>query len=122
MRAGSGSASAHIQRVFAAYSLLDGAEDEVLAQWTCHVPSEHRVERALHFVEGGWRNGDALLTLTEGVGIEATLDPLMSEILLRVTSGSTVGAAATEIGRAGRDQSGASGRPAGSSRRRWCAS
>ena len=53
---------------------------------------------SLHFVDGGWRHGDALITLTEGVGIEATLDPLMSEILWRVTSGSTIAAAATEVG------------------------
>ncbi|HZZ95639.1 MAG TPA: methyltransferase [Jatrophihabitantaceae bacterium] len=98
VRAGAGGASAHIERVFAAYSMLRDGAYRGLADWTCHVPAEHRMERALHFVDGSWRHGDALITLTEGVGIEATIDPLMSEILLRVSSGATVTAAATAVG------------------------
>jgi methylase of polypeptide subunit release factors len=98
VRAGSGSASAHIERVFAAYSTLSDVADDMIAGWTCHVPAEHRLERSLHFVDGSWRHGDALITLTEGVGIEATIDPLMSEVLLRVSSGATVAVAAAAVG------------------------
>jgi methylase of polypeptide subunit release factors len=99
MRAGRGNAGAHIERVFAAYDLLAGrADDAALTALTCHVPAGHQVERRIHFVDGSWRQGNAVVTLSEGVGIEATLDPLMTEVFLRVTSGLSVSAAANEAG------------------------
>jgi methylase of polypeptide subunit release factors len=97
MRAGRGNGGAHIERVFAAYELLAGvADDAALNALTCQVPDEHHVDREIRFVDGSWRQGNAVVTLTEGVGIEATLDPLMTEVFLRVTSGLSVTAAASE--------------------------
>lgn len=104
VRAGKGSASAQIQRVFEAADLLTDLDDLALTDLACHVPIEHRVERGLHFIEGEWRPGDALVTLAEGMGVEVRLDPLMTEVFLHVTSGATVRAAATAVGeRAGVD-------------------
>ena len=99
VRAGHGNAGRHVERVFAAATLLVGLSDEVLAEQTFQVPEELRVERGVQLVDGDWQQGSAVVTLAEGVGIEATLDPLMTEVFLRVTSGLSVRAAATEAGR-----------------------
>jgi SAM-dependent methyltransferase len=99
VRAGSGSAGAHIERVFAAHKALRDVDDDTLAEWTCAVPPEHVVDRSVRFVDGHWRSGETRLTLGEGVGVEATLDPLLTEVFLLATSGATVRAAAIDVGR-----------------------
>lgn len=96
VRVGHGNATAHVERVFAASDLIPGLDDDALADLTCHLPPEHDVGRAIHVVDGEWRQGDTVVTLSEGVGIEATLDPLMAEVFVRVTSGMTVREGAEE--------------------------
>jgi hypothetical protein len=98
VRGGEGNAGAHIQRVFAAAGLLAGIDNDAISELTVHAPVEHHVERELHCADGGWQAGHAVVTLREGVGIEVTLDPVMTEVFLRVTSGMTVNAAATDAG------------------------
>jgi methylase of polypeptide subunit release factors len=98
VRGGQGNAGTHIQRVFAAVEALAGIHSDALAELTVHVPTEHHLERNLSFAAGGWQAGNAVITLSEGVGIEVTLDPLMTEVLLRVTGGMTVHAAAAAAG------------------------
>jgi hypothetical protein len=56
------------------------------------------VERTVRHVDGRWHSGEARLSLNEGVGVEATLDALLTEVFLLTTSGATVRAAATDVG------------------------
>ncbi|HEY7815143.1 MAG TPA: hypothetical protein VIC62_17990, partial [Nakamurella sp.] len=99
VRAGSGSASRHILRVFAAAAQLAaeatgaGSEPE-LSQRTCAIPAETRMDGTFVPADTGWTQGAAQLRLTEGLGIRADLDPVMTEIVLAVTSGVGVDAAA----------------------------
>jgi hypothetical protein len=99
VRAGRGSATAHVERVFAAHDLLADLDDNEVLDLICHAAAEHRVQRGIHYSAGEWRAGAALVSLDEGMGIEVTLDPLMTEVFFEVTSGATVLAAATEVGR-----------------------
>jgi hypothetical protein len=100
VRAGSGSASRHILRVFAAAAQLAaetstgaGRKPE-LSERTCAIPAETRMDGTFVPADTGWTQGAAELRLTEGLGIRADLDPVMTEIVLAVTSGMGVDAAA----------------------------
>ena len=100
VRAGSGSASRHILRVFAAAAQL-AAEASTgagggpeLPERTCAIPAEARMDGTFVPADTGWTQGAAELRLTEGLGIRADLDPVMTEIVLAVTSGMGVDAAA----------------------------
>lgn len=99
VRAGSGSAGAHIERVFAAHEALREVDDAALAEWTCAMPPEHVVDRSVRYVEGRWHSGETRLSLSEGVGVEATLDALLTEVFMLTTSGATVRRAAADVGR-----------------------
>lgn len=94
VRAGSGSASRHIQRVFAAADQLADRSEPPIADRTCVIPAEARLDGTFVPAETGWVQGAAELRLTEGIGIGADLDPVMTEIVLAVTGGLGVYAAA----------------------------
>jgi hypothetical protein len=101
MKRGTGSASAQIERVFAAFDLIAGLDDPTaIGTLQCRPAPELSVRRDLYPVDDGWAAGSATLTLTEGTGIEATLDALATEVLLAATSGSTIADAVDAIARA----------------------
>jgi methylase of polypeptide subunit release factors len=100
VKRGAGSASAQIERVFAAHDRLAGADAEGVASLRWRPVPELAVRRDLHSVDDGWAAGAATLTLTEGTGVEATLDAVTTEVLLAATSGSTLGEAVNAVGRA----------------------
>ena len=117
VRAGSGSASRHIRRVFAAADVPSGLPTRLLPDRTS-TPDLHDPDRSQdgrhvrprrHRLEAGCGGTAAS---TEGVGIRADLDPVMTEIVLAVTSGMGMDdasdAAADRMGLA-RDADGLSG-------------
>ncbi len=94
VRAGAGSASRHIRRVFNAADILGSEPESVVADRTCKIPAEARIDGTFVPAGQGWTQGAAHLRLNEGVGIGADLDAVMTELILAVTSGATVEAAA----------------------------
>jgi hypothetical protein len=57
------------------------------------------VDRSVRYVEGRWHSGETRLSLSEGVGVEVTLDALLTEVFMLTTSGATVRMAAADVGR-----------------------
>jgi len=95
LTAGRGSASAHVERVFDADRNLSSLTDDDIAELRCRLPDEHRVHREVHNVGDGWRQVSTTLSLAEGLGVEITLDPVLAEVVLQMTSGLTVREAVT---------------------------
>jgi hypothetical protein len=110
VRSGSGSASQHLLRAFAAPDVLGANLAATVAESTCAIPADARLDATLVPGDGGWTQGEAQLGLAEGVGIRADLDPVMTEVVLGVTGGLTVDAAAEmvadRLGLAGDDRDG----------------
>lgn len=80
LRAGHGSASAQIERVFRAQAdLLDGVD---LLDRRLRLAAGNRLEQSLSFADGEWRAEQARLVATEGIGFEGTLDATMTQVLV----------------------------------------
>jgi hypothetical protein len=94
VRAGSGSASRHIVRAFEAADILADPGAPPVAARTCVIPAEARIDGTFIPADAGWTQGKAELRLTEGLGIAADLDPVMTEIVLAATGGVDVRGAA----------------------------
>jgi hypothetical protein len=101
LNAGRGSASAHIERVFTADRMTSSLADAAIAELQVRLPDEHRVSREVHNVGDSWRQVSTTLSLAEGLGVEITLDPVMAEVVLHMTSGSTVREAVVAASRLG---------------------
>jgi methylase of polypeptide subunit release factors len=97
VRVGHASAGPHIQRIFAAHDVLARLDHDVSAA-VCTIVDEHQVERGMRFDNGAWRYGETQVTLAAGLGLEVTLDPLMTEVFIELTSGRPVAVAAREAG------------------------
>jgi SAM-dependent methyltransferase len=90
LSAGRGNAGAQIERVFAADRMLRKLTNDAIAEVRCALPAEHRIRREIHNVGDGWRQVSTTLTLAEGLGVDITVDPVMAEVLLQMTSGMSV--------------------------------
>jgi len=97
VRAGHGDITAQVERVFAAYDLVAGLDDDAFAGSTWQPAPELLVRRGLRHISGDWQPAETVVTLADGALVEATLDPMMGEILLRSTSGLSVRAAAEQV-------------------------
>jgi hypothetical protein len=97
VRSGAGSASRHILRVFGSADVLGADPAGAVASRTCSIPIEARIDGTLVPAESGWTQGAAQLGLAEGVGIRADLDPVMTEVVLAVSSGMTTDDAAQAV-------------------------
>ncbi len=97
VRTGHGDITTQVERVFAAHELLAGLDDDAVAGLAWQPAPELRVRRGLRHISGDWQPGETVVTLADGALVEATLDPMMGEILLRSTSGQSVRAAAEQV-------------------------
>jgi hypothetical protein len=87
--------------------MLRDLTGDQIAELRCGLPDEHRVTREIHHVGEGWRQVSTTLSLAEGLGVEITLDPVMAEVVLQMTSGLTVReavAAACQLGGVAADE------------------
>jgi methylase of polypeptide subunit release factors len=76
-------ASDHILRIFAAHDLLaDAVDNEVLLRERLRVTPKAAVEQRVRFPDGAPRVEEMTLTLDEGVGFQAGVDP---QVLLLLT-------------------------------------
>jgi hypothetical protein len=94
LRAGESSASAQIQRVFAAHDFLEAGSD-LMAQRLRLVP-EHRLDQSLHASEDGWELASSTLTLTEGITFSGTVDVATAELIRELDGKRTLAEAVAE--------------------------
>lgn len=94
VHSGAGSAGGHIRRVFNAADILGTEPEAIVADRTCKIPAEARIDATLVPAGLGWTQSAAYLRLNEGIGIRAELDTTMTEIVLAATNGATVDDAA----------------------------
>lgn len=92
LRAGHGSASAQIERVFAADAELSNGVDLLGRQ--LRLATGNRLEQALSFADGEWRAEQTKLVVTEGIGFEGTLDQTMTQVLVLLDGSRTARQAA----------------------------
>ena len=90
-------ASDHILRVFAAHDLLAGAADgELLLGERLRVVPRATVEQRVRFYEGAPRIEEMTLTLDEGVGFQAGMDPQVLHLLTQLDGSRTLREALAE--------------------------
>jgi hypothetical protein len=100
LRAGSGSASDQIQRVFAAYDDLRRSKHPILER-RFRLVEGHRLDQSLALDSGHWNAGPTTLTLLEGIGFELTLDAVMTQVLIRLDGSNTAAQATVQAGAVG---------------------
>jgi SAM-dependent methyltransferase len=88
LRAGSGSASDQILRVFGAHDTLGDTHCPVLERRFTLVAG-HQLDQSLALVDGSWQSGPTTLALMEGIGFELTLDSIMTQVLIGLDGSST---------------------------------
>jgi methylase of polypeptide subunit release factors len=100
LRAGHGSASAQIERVFRAHADPAGtastADGDFLDQ-RFRLADGNRLEQSLRPVDGDWQAEPARLVVTEGIGFEGTLDGVMVQVLLLLDGSMTARQAAQAV-------------------------
>ena len=90
VRAGAGSADAHIRRVFRASMELDLLDDAAIGAIHGTAPEGVQLHRRFAAAAPGWADRGAELALAQGVGISADLDQVMADVVLAATTGLSV--------------------------------
>jgi SAM-dependent methyltransferase len=79
-----GSASAHIQRVFAAQDFLAAQPDDAaLLDARLALVADHRLEHSLHAAGGTWEAAETTLTLAAGLAFSGSLDIQKADLVGR---------------------------------------
>ncbi|HTR69537.1 MAG TPA: methyltransferase [Mycobacteriales bacterium] len=97
VRIGYGTAGGQIQRVFAANRDLARLGED-LSDLRCSIAEEHRVQRAVRYVDGEWASGESSVTLDAGVGLEVGLDPVLGEVFFELAAGRSLSEAVADVG------------------------
>ncbi len=93
-------ASDHILRVFATNDFLAGAPDErALLDERPALAKPARLEQHAVFHEREWRTGEISLSLEDGLGFRASLDPTVAAMLTELDGKRTLGEIAAELAR-----------------------
>ncbi|MGZ4308017.1 MAG: DUF7782 domain-containing protein, partial [Gaiellaceae bacterium] len=95
-----GPAGAHILRVFAAQDYLaERPEDADLLDGTFALADHDLLEQVVQFRDGGWVIAEASVSLQDGLGFRAGLDPITVELLAALDGTRKLGRVAEEVAR-----------------------